>query len=133
MHERRRLGRGVIGIAEHDGRYLMIQRSPHVSRPFTWCFPGGHIDPGETSRRAVIRELYEELSVIVEPMAKLGFVRVPAFGYLLAAWRVRIVGGEVRPNPVEVHDARWCRPEELPSMQPALSSNAIVFRWLGVD
>jgi len=127
-----KIGRGAIGALQRDGRYLLIRRAAGVPRGGAWCFPGGHVDPGECSRVAVVRELGEELSLIVEATEKLGHVRVPEFGYVLAVWRVRQVGGTIIPAPAEIAEVRWCTGSEMRALEPSLASNQVVFEMLGV-
>ncbi|MGQ4514862.1 NUDIX domain-containing protein [Streptomyces sp. DW26H14] len=49
-----------------DGRVLLIQRDwpPYEG---DWALPGGHVEPGEESRDAAVREFAEETGVRVAP------------------------------------------------------------------
>ncbi|MEU5794883.1 NUDIX hydrolase [Streptomyces sp. NPDC047813] len=53
-------------VCIRDGSVLLIERGwpPHQGR---LALPGGHVDPGETSRTAAARELLEETGVPVDP------------------------------------------------------------------
>lgn len=117
---------GAIGVLSDGPRLLVVRRAESVRSPGAWCFPGGALEAGETSREAVRRELREELSVTVEPRAPLGRVRVPGHRWVLAAWDVRVVAGDVQPDPGEVQDVRWLTPAEILDLQGGLPSNARV-------
>ncbi|GAA5163698.1 Nudix family hydrolase [Viridibacterium curvum] len=52
-------------ITRPDGRFLLGQRAEGTFYPGYWEFPGGKVEPGETPRDALVRELSEELSVSV--------------------------------------------------------------------
>ena len=60
--------RGVVAVVVRDGRFLVIRRSQQVVAPGAFCFPGGGIEPGETEEAALVRELREELDVLVRPI-----------------------------------------------------------------
>jgi 8-oxo-dGTP diphosphatase len=49
-----------------DGSFLLAQRPPDKIWAGYWEFPGGKVEPGETARDALIRELQEELGITVE-------------------------------------------------------------------
>jgi 8-oxo-dGTP pyrophosphatase MutT (NUDIX family) len=79
--------------------------------PQHWVFPKGHIEPGESSEAAAVRELREEAGIngeIVEPLGILQFqsgseyVRVQ---YYLCRFRKQIDDGEGR-------ERQWCLPED---------------------
>jgi ADP-ribose pyrophosphatase len=43
-----------------DGRIILIRQYRHAARQFLWELVAGRIDPGESVRRAAVRELIEE-------------------------------------------------------------------------
>jgi len=126
-----KIRRGVIGILNRADEYLMIRRAPGVAKGGAWCFPGGHVEPGETPRRAVVRELAEELGIHVAPTIRIGSVRIPDSGHVLAAWRVRHLGGEFRLAENEIAEIRWLPLSEISDINPGLPSNELVVRLLG--
>jgi 8-oxo-dGTP diphosphatase len=56
----------VVGaVVIHQGLVLCAQRGANGSLAGMWEFPGGKIEPGETAREALVREIDEELSCAV--------------------------------------------------------------------
>ncbi len=52
----------VAAIIENDlGEVLCALRSPHMSMPNLWEFPGGKVENGESLEDAIEREISEEL------------------------------------------------------------------------
>jgi 8-oxo-dGTP diphosphatase len=51
------------GIIINNGWVLLGQRRKSDRHPFKWEFPGGKVEPGESPRQALIRELREELQI----------------------------------------------------------------------
>ncbi len=56
-------------ILRPDGQVLLAQRPPGKAYAGYWEFPGGKLEPGETPRAALDRELYEELGIVVRDAA----------------------------------------------------------------
>ena len=96
-----------------------------------WCFPGGHVERGETPRQAIQRELYEELGIEVVPTERIGSVRVGT-QYVLAIWRVQHVRGQLTIARDEIADVRWLNPSEIRAVQPNIPSNEQVLKMLNV-
>lgn len=58
-------------LIEKEGKFLIIQRATHDTRPGTWETPGGGLDWGEDPEVGVKREVKEECGLevtVVEPM-----------------------------------------------------------------
>jgi 8-oxo-dGTP diphosphatase len=53
----------VAAVIERGGLILIGQRKPRGRHALKWEFPGGKVEPGETVREALARELREELGI----------------------------------------------------------------------
>jgi len=53
----------ALGVVIKDGQVLSVRLGGEAERNFSP--PGGHVDPGETPRQALIREFKEELGVTI--------------------------------------------------------------------
>jgi 8-oxo-dGTP pyrophosphatase MutT (NUDIX family) len=56
------------GIVVRDGKVLVTQHSKHKG----WDFPKGHLEQGETSEQAALREVAEETGVVAQIVEKVG-------------------------------------------------------------
>lgn len=126
-----RVRRGAIGVLRRGPRYFMVQRAAGVPKGGFWCFPGGHVEAGETSRDAVKRELSEELGIEVETVERVGAVRILDTNHVLAVWIVKRIGGEFRPAASEIAEARWLTAEEIRRIPRSIPSNERVLEMLG--
>jgi mutator protein MutT len=55
----------AIAVVEHEGQYLLQQRTSEQVLAGKWEFPGGKIEPGESPAEAAVRETLEETSLAV--------------------------------------------------------------------
>jgi len=80
-----------------------------------WEFPGGKIEPGERPEQTLIRELKEELGIVVtEPcLAPLTFAShaYPDFHLLMPLFVCRRWSGT--PAPLEGQALKWVKPNAL--------------------
>ena len=71
-------GAALPGFAQHahwqaDAAFLLTRRAARMTRHAgQWALPGGRIDEGETAQAAALRELHEELGLLLQPEAVLG-------------------------------------------------------------
>lgn len=59
----KRLSSATIILETEDGRAIV--EKAHYKR--YWTFPGGVVDPGETPKQAAVREVSEELGIVIDP------------------------------------------------------------------
>jgi len=64
----------AAALVDSDGRVLIAQRPEGKQLAGLWEFPGGKVEPGETPETALIRELEEELGIVVKQACLAPFV-----------------------------------------------------------
>lgn len=108
----------VVGaVIVRDGRILCARRGPAGRLGGLWEFPGGKIEPGETPRAALVREIDEELRCEVLVGGEVTTTtHVYDFGTItLTTFWCELVAGT--PVLTEHSEVRWLRPTELDSIE----------------
>lgn len=88
-----------------EGKLLVQERPKHTKRGGLWEFPGGKVEKGETMRKALAREWWEELGLAIEARELITecVIEFPDSGIvLLPLFRVRYVErpvNEPAPEP----------------------------------
>ncbi|MBH1989286.1 MAG: (deoxy)nucleoside triphosphate pyrophosphohydrolase [Myxococcaceae bacterium] len=103
----------VAGLIRENGRVLITERWPNKHMGLSWEFPGGKVEEGESDEQALIRELNEEIGVLVA-VGSLCFQTLYLHGtkeILLSIYRCRILQGT--PRAVDVKALDWVREAEL--------------------
>jgi 8-oxo-dGTP pyrophosphatase MutT (NUDIX family) len=114
---------GVVVVVQREGRYLMIRRAAGVVAPGTWCFVGGAVEPGESQAQAAVREFREEVGGNVRPVRAV-WEYLRSDGRLrLHYWLADLLSHDLRANPAEVAEMRWCRLPEILTLPDLLPSN----------
>ena len=105
----------AAALVDLEGRVLLQQRPEGKSLAGLWEFPGGKIEPGETPEAALIRELEEELAIVVPHacLAPATFASAPLGDrhLLLLLYITRKWTGV--PRALEATALRWVRPNEM--------------------
>ncbi|MCL2840077.1 MAG: NUDIX domain-containing protein [Defluviitaleaceae bacterium] len=57
----------IILLQNSKGEFLIVRRSPLITAPLVWNFPGGSAVAGDDSRITAVKELQEETGLIVAP------------------------------------------------------------------
>jgi len=109
----------VVGaVIVRDGEVLCARRGPGGAMAGLWEFPGGKIEPGETPREALAREIVEELAcevavgALVEETTHAGDIGLITLTTFWCELR-----GEAMPMLTEHAELRWLRPAALRELE----------------
>ncbi|WP_419880875.1 (deoxy)nucleoside triphosphate pyrophosphohydrolase [Peribacillus sp. B-H-3] len=104
-------------IENNQNEILCALRSPEMSIPNLWEFPGGKVEVNEDIFSALKREIYEELNCIIE--AKEFYHEnsheYEGFTIQLICIICKIIDGE--PKPSEHSKLIWLHRRNLPSLK----------------
>jgi 8-oxo-dGTP diphosphatase len=117
----------VVAVLRDADRLLVIRRGPAARRSGYWTPLSGTIEVGESQQEALVREVREELSLEVQPIAKVWECPTDDQRYRLHWWTAQVVGGSLEPDPGEVAEARWVTPREFAELQPTFEGDREFF------
>ncbi|MGW6735392.1 NUDIX domain-containing protein [Streptomyces sp. NPDC055013] len=117
----------IVAVLLRADRVLAIRRGPAVARPGYWQPLSGKIEPGETQREAVVREVREEVGLSVVPQAKVWESETDDGRFRLHWWTANAETGAVVPDPGEVAEARWVTPDEFLALDPVFEGDREFF------
>ena len=105
----------ACALIDADGRVLIAQRPQGKPMAGLWEFPGGKIEAGERPEQTLIRELKEELGIVVKEdcLAPLTFAShvYPDFHLLMPLYVCRRWEGTVTAR--EAQQLAWVKPNRL--------------------
>lgn len=103
----------TAGVVRKEGKILIARRPPGKHLEGLWEFPGGKLEPGETLSECMVREIREELGILVEPVSLImtSANRYPDRSVVLHFFECRILSGEPGGDPGQ--ELKWVAPEEL--------------------
>lgn len=120
-------------VFDEERRVLLVRPT---RRDTVWVAPGGAVDPDEAPQDAVVREVWEETGLLVEPTELRGVFGGPEYrvwyangdevGYMMAVYECRATGGELRADGEEIVEARYFSLSELPTITLSRWARVIV-------
>lgn len=113
----------VTGIVfDAAGGVLLVKHSETDA----WVAPGGSIEPNESPANAVVREMWEETGLLVEPVRILGVYGGPEFQityrngdqvtYVMTVFECRVLTGALQVDGEETLQARFFRSDQVESL-----------------
>ena len=108
----------AAALTDGAGRILLQQRPPGKAMAGLWEFPGGKIEPGETPDAALVRELAEELGIVVAPadLAAVTFASAAIGDRVLLLLLYRCTRWRGEPVALEASALRWCLPSTMATL-----------------
>ncbi|WP_042349311.1 8-oxo-dGTP diphosphatase MutT [Bacillus massiliigorillae] len=109
----------VVGavIENEQNEILCALRSPNMTLPNLWEFPGGKIEQGESPEQSLIREIDEELGCTIEVFDLVEDIvhEYPAVIVNLLTYRAKIINGS--PIAKEHAELKWVPIQELKALE----------------
>jgi 8-oxo-dGTP pyrophosphatase MutT (NUDIX family) len=118
----------IVAIIPKEGKYLLGKRAEWKrSAPGYWCPVTGKVEAGETEPEAVIREVFEEVGLEVEVVAKMVSMDSNDGLVKLHWWMTRIVSGEAYLKNDEHSELGWFTPDEMSQLTPIFQEDLELF------
>jgi 8-oxo-dGTP diphosphatase len=115
-------------IRNEQGEILLVRKQGSD----TFIQPGGKFEPGETPRKALTREVMEELgvSIIEDAVAYIGEYEEQAVNESNTRVRAKLFNVKVQGEPTaqaEIAELKWVHPDQVDSVNIAPLSRRYVF------
>jgi 8-oxo-dGTP diphosphatase len=106
----------ACALIHNNNCLLAVRRSYRMTHPGKWEFPGGKIEPEETSFECIVREIHEELNMEITPLHELVAVMWHYPGKIVCLIPIvcEITGGEL--HLAEHDQMQWVGEEHLKEM-----------------
>lgn len=110
------LSPAIIVAVVREGKLLLAHNAAMPAGRFSVL--AGFVEPGETLEETVAREVREEVSIEVQDIRYFGSQPWPFPHSLMLGFTARWKSGELRPDSVEIDEAGWFAPEDIPENIP---------------
>jgi 8-oxo-dGTP diphosphatase len=121
---------GIVAVIARRGRVLVIRRAEGVPFPGYWAPLSGRMEPGESQAEALVREVHEEVDLVVRARRKVWECPSSDGLYRLHWWLADLddESREVVPDPREVSAHAWIEPAEFARLERVFEADAVFFR-----
>jgi len=105
-------------IIQNDDKILMLFRSANETDPSLWGIPAGKVELGESDIEAVVREVFEETSIVFAPedLSNLGVlpIQYPDMLVEFPIFHMKLNEiPEIKLTPREHIEHKWMKPAEV--------------------
>lgn len=107
----------VIGLVRRGDECLLARGIRHPEGMYSTL--AGFIEPGESAEEAFAREVREEVGIEIRNIQYFASQPWPFPGQLMLAFTADYESGDLRPDGVEILDAKWFTVDQMPLSPPA--------------
>lgn len=108
----------------------LLARGVQFRAPMYSCL-AGFVEPGESLEGAVVREVHEEVGLVVDNISYRGSQPWPFPHSLMVGFRAEWASGDIVCQPSEIMDAQWYTRDALPNIPPPISiARSLIDAWL---
>lgn len=119
----------IILITNDSGQALLAHNKNFA--PGVYSLVAGFNEAGESLEATVAREIKEEVNVEVTDIRYIRSQPWPFPHSLMLGFAARYCGGEIKPDGIEIEDARWFSRDDLPRLPGSSSvSRYLIGLWL---
>ena len=123
----------AASVALIAGDEVLLIRRAYAPYQQMWTLPGGRMEAGETAEQCAVREVQEELGLVV---SALRHVETQTLAGTRDAWRLAVFatrefGGMIVPS-AEIAEHRWVRVPEMAQLECTPGLAVVVERAFGV-
>jgi NAD+ diphosphatase len=119
----------IVIITDNDDRILLAHNKKF--RAGMYSLISGFNEAGETLEETVEREIREEVNIIVKDVEYVKSQPWPFPNSLMLGFKARYLSGTVRPDGIEIEDAKWFDRNSLPELPGCGSlSRHLINLWL---
>jgi len=122
-----RLSPAVIVAVVKDDK-LLLATSPRFRSSF-WSVLAGFVEPGETLEECVVREVQEEVGILVKNVRYFDSQPWPFPDSLMLGFTAEYAEGEIKTDGDEIVDAEWFAADHLPNIPPRVSIARRLIDW----
>lgn len=133
----------AAALIDTQGQVLLHRRAPGKHHGLLWEYPGGKVEAGESAEQALLREISEELGVVLNPggLAPVSFAQGAGQPHLILLYACGLWQGQPRalewPPEAEGEGLGWFTPDQVAALagQGAMPPLDVVLtqallRWL---
>lgn len=117
----------IIVAVVKNGK-ILLGHSARFKKKF-YSVLAGFVEIGETFEECVKREVKEEVGIEVKNIRYFGSQPWPFPSSLMIGFTAEWASGDIRVDRVELDDADWFGPEDMPPVPPTVSIAGRLIKW----